>query len=127
MSGFSIRLTHKVMAIGVAGLAGLLAFGAIYQTGSWSQDTSRVVAVEGRALSTLNQHISIEMLEARRAEKDFMLRRDESYLKHHAGLSAAIDRDLEKLKAMAGWGCRVHCAQPCMKSKASSRTSTMQD
>jgi methyl-accepting chemotaxis protein len=104
MSGFSIRLTHKVMAIGVAGLAGLLAFGAIYQTGSWSQDTSRVVAVEGRALSTLNQHISIEMLEARRAEKDFMLRRDESYLKHHAGLSAAIDRDLEKLKAMTGSG-----------------------
>jgi methyl-accepting chemotaxis protein len=101
MSGISVRLTHKVMAIGVAGLAGLLAFGAIYQIGSWSQDSSRVVAVEGRTLSSLNQQISIKMLEARRAEKDFQLRRDESYAKRHAELSAAIDRDLERFKSTA--------------------------
>ncbi len=101
MSGPSIRLTHKIMAIGVVGLVGLLAFGAIYQVGSWSQDSSRVVAVEGRALSSLNQQISIKMLEARRAEKDFQLRRDESYAKRHVELSAGIDHDLEKLKSMA--------------------------
>jgi methyl-accepting chemotaxis protein len=100
MGGFSLRLTHKVMAIGIAGLAGLLAFGAIYQIGSWSQDSSRNVAVEGRALSSLNQQLSIKMLEARRVEKDFLLRRDESYVKHHAVISAGIDRDLEKLKSM---------------------------
>ena len=104
MSGFSIRLTHKIMAIGVVGLIGLLAFGAIYQVGSWSQDSSRVVAVEGRALSNLNQQISIKMLEARRAEKDFLLRREKSYAKRHAELSAGIDRDLEKLKSMARSG-----------------------
>ncbi len=104
MSGFSVRLTHKIMAIGVAGLAGLLAVGAIYQIGSWSQDSSRAVAVEGRALSSLNQQISIKMLEARRAEKDFLLRREESYSKRHAELSAGIDRDLEKLKSMARSG-----------------------
>ena len=40
MSGFSVRLTHKVMAIGIVGLTGLLAFAAIYQAGSWSQDAS---------------------------------------------------------------------------------------
>ena len=43
MSGFSIRLTHKIMAIGLVGLIGLVAFGAIYQFGSWSQDASRIV------------------------------------------------------------------------------------
>jgi methyl-accepting chemotaxis protein len=101
MSGFSIRLTHKIMAIGIVGLIGLLAFGAIYQVGSWSQHSSRVVAVEGRAISSLNKQISIEMLEARRAEKDFQLRRNESYVKHHSELSAGIDRDLEKLKSLA--------------------------
>jgi len=31
MSGLSIRLTHKIMAIGIVGLIGLLAFGAIYR------------------------------------------------------------------------------------------------
>ena len=101
MSGFPIRLMHKIMAIGLVGLTGLVAFGAIYQFGSWSQDASRMVASEGRAVSDLNKQIAIKMLEARRAEKDFQLRRDESYVKRHADLSVAIDRDLEKLKSMA--------------------------
>ena len=81
MSGFSIRLTHKIMAIGIVGLIGLLAFGAIYQIGSWSQDASRIVANKARAISDLNKQLAIEMLEARRAEKDFQHRRDESYVK----------------------------------------------
>jgi len=104
MSGFSIRLTHKVMAIGIVGLIGLLAFAAIYQVGSWSQDASRVVASEGRAISDLTKQISIKMLEARRAEKDFQLRRDESYSKRHAEVSAGTDLDLEKLKSKVNSG-----------------------
>ena len=100
MSGFSLRLTHKIMAIGLVGLIGLVAFGTIYQFGSWSQDASRVVASEGRAIADLNKQIAINMLEARRAEKDFQLRREESYAKRQAEASAAIDRDLEKLKSM---------------------------
>ena len=65
MSGFSIRLAHKIMAIGIVGLIGLLAFGAIYQLGSLSQDASRVLAGKGRAFSDLNKQLSIKMLEAR--------------------------------------------------------------
>ena len=101
MSGFSIRLTHKIMAIGLVGLIELLALGVIYQVGAWSQDASRTVAGEGRAISDLNRKLSIGMLEARRAEKDFQLRRDESYAKRHSELSAAIERDMERLKSSA--------------------------
>ena len=104
MSGFSVRLTHKIMAIGIVGLIGLLAFGAIYQIGNGLQDASRIVAGEGRAISSLNKQISIKMLEARRAEKDFQLRRNESYLKHHSELSAGIHRDIDKLKSMVRSG-----------------------
>ncbi|MEO8321433.1 MAG: methyl-accepting chemotaxis protein, partial [Bradyrhizobium sp.] len=100
MSGFSFRLTHKIMAIGIVGLIMLLAFGAIYQVGAWSQEASRVVAGEGRAISDLNRQLSVSMLEARRAEKDFQLRRDEKYSKHHSELSTAIERDLERLKSL---------------------------
>ena len=102
--GFSIRLTHKVLAIGIVGLIGLLAFGAIYQIGSSSQDASRVVAGEGRAIFNLNKQLSMRMLEARQAEKDFQLRRDESYSKRHSELSAAITGDLERLKSSARSG-----------------------
>ncbi len=98
MNSLSIRLIHKIMAIGAVGLLGLLAFGAIYQFGSWSQDGSRAIAGNARTISDLNKQLSTEMLEARRAEKDFQLRRDLSYSKHHAELSAAVGRDLEQLK-----------------------------
>jgi methyl-accepting chemotaxis protein len=101
MGSFSLRLTHKIMAIGLVGLTGLLAFGAIYKVGSWSQESSRAVATEGRAISDLSRQISIEMLQARRVEKDFQLRREERYVKRHSELSAGTDRDLEKLKSMA--------------------------
>jgi methyl-accepting chemotaxis protein len=101
MSGFSVRLTHKIVGIGVVGLVGLLAFGAIYQVGSWSRDGSRSIADAARAISDLNKLISLEMLQARRAEKDFQLRRDLSYSKHHVELAAAVDRDLGQLKTLA--------------------------
>jgi methyl-accepting chemotaxis protein len=100
MSGFSIRLTHKIMAIGVVGLIGLLAFGAIYQVGSWSQDSSRSVANNARMIFDLNKQLSIEMLEARRHEKNFQQRRNESYAKAHAELVVGIDRDFGRLEAL---------------------------
>jgi methyl-accepting chemotaxis protein len=100
MSGFSIRLTHKIMAIGVVGLIGLLAFGAIYQIGSWSQDSSRSVANNARMIFDLNKQLSIEMLEARRNEKNFQQRRNESYAKAHAELVVGIDRDFARLEAL---------------------------
>ncbi|KJC41480.1 chemotaxis protein [Bradyrhizobium sp. LTSP885] len=99
MRGISIRLTHKIMAIGAAGLVGLLACGVIYQAGNRSQDASRIVAKNARAIFDLNKQISIEMLEARRSEKNFQQRRNESYAKAHAGLVVVIDRDFERLQA----------------------------
>jgi methyl-accepting chemotaxis protein len=100
MSGISIRLTHKIMAIGAVGLVGLLAFGAIYQIGSGSQDTSRSVANNARTIFDLNKQLSIEMLEARRNEKNFQQRRNESYAKSHAELVVVIDRDFDRLEAL---------------------------
>jgi methyl-accepting chemotaxis protein len=97
MSGISIRLTHKVMAIGLFGLIGLIAFGAIYQIGSLSQDTSRDAADSARKMSDLNQRVSQQLLEARRAEKDFQLRRDQSYAKRHAELASDIVGNFDRL------------------------------
>src|SRR3954462_9186423 len=104
MRGFSVRLTHKIMAIGIVGLIGLLAFGAIYQIGSWSQEASRSAPHSARAISDLNKQLSIEMLEARRAEKNFQQRRNESYAKTHADLVVVIDRDFGRLEAMTKAG-----------------------
>src|SRR3954463_2933642 len=125
MSGLSLRLTHKVMAIGLFGLAGLTAFGAIYQIGSLSQDTSRAVANHARAIADLNKQLSIEMLEARRNEKNFQQRRNESYAKAHAELIGPINRDfdeVERLMSAGGLGAlsdRMKQAQDGFKRYAS--------
>jgi methyl-accepting chemotaxis protein len=97
---FQFRLTHKVAAIGCVGVIGLAAVGVIYQQGTWSQDSARKVAEDARAISGLTKRISIEMLEARRDEKNFLLRKQDSYAKHHAQLSGAIGRDFDALKTM---------------------------
>lgn len=97
MSGLSIRLTHKVMAIGLFGLLGLVAFGAIYEIGSLSQDASRDIANRARAIADLDKQLSIEMLEARRNEKNFLQRRAESYAKAHVELIGPINRDFDEV------------------------------
>jgi methyl-accepting chemotaxis protein len=97
---FQLRLTHKVAAIGCVGVIGLAAVGAIYQQGTWSQDNARKIAEDARAISGLTKQISIEMLEARRDEKNFLLRKQDSYVKHHAQLSGVIGRDFDELKTM---------------------------
>ena len=81
-------------------MIGLLAFGAIYWFGNHSQDASRSLARNARAMSDLNKQLSIEMLEARRAEKNFQSRRNESYAKTHAELVGVINRDFDKLLEM---------------------------
>ena len=104
MSGLSIRLTHKVMAIGLFGLVGLVTFGAIYEIGSLSQDASRDVANRARAIADLNKQLSIEMLEARRNEKNFQQRRNESYAKAHAELIGPINRDFDEVERLMSTG-----------------------
>ncbi|MBR0827388.1 HAMP domain-containing protein [Bradyrhizobium manausense] len=104
MRGFSIRLTHKVMAIGLFGLIGLVAFGTIYEIGSLFQDTSRAIANRARAIADLDKQLSIEMLEARRNEKDFQQRRNESYTKAHAELVGPINRDFDELERLTASG-----------------------
>ncbi|UQR65668.1 methyl-accepting chemotaxis protein [Bradyrhizobium sp. C-145] len=104
MSGISIRLTHKVMAIGLFGLIGLAAFGAIYEIGSLSQDASREVANRARAIADLDKQLSIEMLEARRNEKNFQQRRNESSAKAHAELIGPINRDFDDVERLLTTG-----------------------
>ena len=95
-----LRLTHKIMAIGLVGLLGLLAFGAIYQIGSRSQEASRAMAANARMISDLNKQLLIDMLEARRNEKNFQQRRNEAYAKTHAELVVTIDRDFNRLQTL---------------------------
>jgi methyl-accepting chemotaxis protein len=96
---FHLRLSHKIMAIGAIGLTGVLAFGVIDQIGGRTQEASRSIADKARLDFELNQRMSIEMLEARRNEKNFQTRKDESYAKSNVPLFARINSDFDELQA----------------------------
>jgi methyl-accepting chemotaxis protein len=93
----NLRLSHKIIVIAIVGLAGLLAFGAIYEIGSIYQDAARATAQKARGLSDLNQRLTVEMLEARRNEKNFILRKDEIHAKSNLQLFISINRDFDEL------------------------------
>ena len=99
MHNFSFRLSHKILSIGFVGLLGLVVFGAIYLAGNTSQEASRKIAEDARNISVLNDRLGRDLLDARRAEKDFLLRHDEASSKHHASLTANIVREIDQLSA----------------------------
>src|SRR2546423_4919780 len=72
----SLRLTHKITAIGVIGVIGVVLIGGIHFYGERAMGISRDAAERVRAVFELNNRIAVELLEGRRAEKDFLLRSD---------------------------------------------------
>ena len=99
MRPFALRLSHKILLIGIVGILGLVVFGTIYLSGTASQEASRTIAEEARKVSVLNDRLGRDLLDARRAEKDFLLRRDEDSSKRHASLTANINGDIDRLGA----------------------------
>ena len=97
MHNVSLRLSHKILSIGIVGLLGLVVFGAIYLIGNASQEASRKIAEDARNISVLNDKLGRDLLDTRRAEKDFLLRHDEASSKHHASLTANVLREIDEL------------------------------
>jgi hypothetical protein len=91
---------HKIISIALLSFAGLLSFGGIYQINSGSQDVSCAVADNAASIADLNPRISINVLDARWAEKDCQLRHVETYSKLQAELSTSINHELDQLKVL---------------------------
>src|SRR5262252_4638954 len=92
-----LRLSHKIAAIGAVGIAGVVAIGGIYLWGASQQARYQDEFERADAIARIAGRISVGMLEARRAEKDFLLRDDEKYVKRHLELTNAIAADLDSL------------------------------
>jgi methyl-accepting chemotaxis protein len=98
MGGFSLRLTHKITAIGVIGVVGVLLVGALHLYGESAVALNRSGAEKARAISELNRKVQIELLESRRAEKNFLLRNDSQYVELQAEIGNSVAVDLRALQ-----------------------------
>jgi methyl-accepting chemotaxis protein len=94
----SLRLTHKITAIGVIGVVGVVMIGGIHLYGERAMGVYRDAAENARTIFELNNMIAIELLEARRAEKDFLLRSDPARAQRQAEISKQVALDSEKLR-----------------------------
>src|SRR5437016_1652626 len=98
---FRLRITHKIAAIGVLGILGLALVAAIYFFGASSQGRYLAVGSAARSTSALTNKLFVTLLEARRAEKDFLLRNELKHVARHGELVKAIDAELAALQARA--------------------------
>jgi methyl-accepting chemotaxis protein len=98
MSGFSLRLTHKITAIGVIGVIGVVLVGSLHLYGESAVAVYRAAAENARAISELNRKVEIELLESRRAEKTFLLRNDpENAADLHIEIGNSLAADIHTL------------------------------
>ncbi|MDI1344740.1 MAG: methyl-accepting chemotaxis protein [Pseudolabrys sp.] len=100
-AGFRIRLGHKIFAIGAIGILGLVLVAAIYFVGAASTARYQNTADGAVTIRSQTRNIGLKLLQARRAEKDFLLRNKEDYVKHHAEIVKSIANDLDRLKQLA--------------------------
>src|SRR5579872_566855 len=99
-----IKLTHKITAIGILGVVGVILVGGMHMYGETEMTPYREAAEKARAISALNDKIEIELLQARRAEKDFLLRNDQKKIGAHAEIGKVAVSDIgalhEKLRVL---------------------------
>ncbi|MGA2127902.1 MAG: methyl-accepting chemotaxis protein, partial [Xanthobacteraceae bacterium] len=96
---FRLRIVHKIAAIGATGTLGLLIVAGIYFLGAADRESYERLAVDAQAIAGLANRLHVELLESRRAEKDFLLRSDPKYATRHAELARAVDADLDAIGA----------------------------
>jgi methyl-accepting chemotaxis protein len=97
LNGFALRLTHKITAIGIVGVAGVVLVGGMHMYSETAVAPYREAAENARTIFDLNSKIEIELLEGRRAEKDFLLRNDQQLADAATKIGKAVISDIDVL------------------------------
>ena len=104
MSMLHVTLRHKIAAIGIVGVLGIALIGALYWAGASSQARFQGAAESAAATAATNNSLYVALLEARRAEKDFLLRNDERYAQRQAEFARTAATRLGELKQLLTGG-----------------------
>jgi len=91
-------LTHKITAIGAIGVVGVVLIGGIHLYGEKASAVYRDAANNARSIAELNREIEVELLEGRRAEKDFLLRNDTRKAESQIEIAKAVAANIDTLR-----------------------------
>ncbi len=77
-----IKLSHRIGSISIIVLFGMAIIAGIYLYGASVQQTYQQRAETGNSIYALSAKLGTQLLDARRTEKDFLLRNDTKYAEH---------------------------------------------
>jgi methyl-accepting chemotaxis protein len=102
-----IGVSYQIGLVGLIGVIGLIVVGIVYYFGSTElAGAARALEQSNSGLATLAE-IKIDLLETRRSEKDFLLRRKEDYVKKQEDALAKFARDAAEFRASVGGARRA--------------------
>src|SRR5579885_1489093 len=99
--GFAFLLTHKVAAIGLIGVAGVLLLAGLSEWGDIVQNGYQASAERARTEKVGLEAIHTGLLESRRSEKDFIIRSEMKYAERQSQFAGAAQTQLQALRAAA--------------------------
>jgi methyl-accepting chemotaxis protein len=95
---FSFRLTYRISAIGIVGLVGVTLVGGMHMYSGSEIARYGEAAEKARMIFELSNKTKIELLESRRAEKDFLLRNDRKKADIQQEFGKAVAADIDELR-----------------------------
>ena len=97
-----IGIRHQIDLVGLLGVLGLLFVGGLCYYGGHELAASNQRLERSNAILSLLDRIKIDLLEARRSEKDFLLRRNRDYAKKQADALDHFKNDHTSLSNLMG-------------------------
>jgi len=97
-----VGVSYQIGLVGLIGVIGLIVVALVYYFGSVELGAASEALAHSNASLAKLAEVKIDLLETRRAEKDFLLRRKEDYVKKHEAALAEFTRDAGQLRAMVG-------------------------
>ncbi|WP_430474477.1 methyl-accepting chemotaxis protein [Thalassospira lucentensis] len=94
-----MRLLYQISLIGAVAFVIFVVVGAVQFVANQQRQSAQVVAQNAFDVKLVADAISRDFLDARRREKDFLLRLDEKYITQHGDVVARVNADLDLLEA----------------------------
>ena len=97
----NLGIRFQILAICVLALVGFVAVGSVYLVSNQIKNGYISNQDKARHVLELEEDLDKLLLNARRREKDFLLRLDEKYIGQHAEIMIAINKNLSELEIEA--------------------------
>jgi methyl-accepting chemotaxis protein len=97
-----LGLRQLIVGLGLLGLAAVIVVALIYFVSNSALSRDQVRADSATELGRLALVLDNELLEARRAEKDFLLRKEERYIARHAEIGEKVRALLNSIEQKTG-------------------------